>query len=900
MAIADGRLTITFNGDIYNYRELRRELEASGIRFRSGSDTEVLLHLFAEHGPRAVEMLRGMFAFAIWSASDRTLFLARDPFGIKPLYYTDDGVTLRFASQVKALLSAGGIDRRPNPAGSVGFFLWGAVPEPHTLFEGIRALPAGTHVLYRPGNAGQPRQYFSIVEELARGEAEASQPSEEEQLGWLRETLMDSVRHHLVADVPMGVFLSAGLDSTTLTAIASEIQGSDLRSLTLGFREYQGTHADEVPLAEEVARRYGTLHCTSWVSESDFTEALPGLLEAMDQPTTNGVNTYLVSRAAAQAGMKVALSGLGGDELFGGYPSFRQVPRMATVMRPFQALPALGRAVRRLTDPLLRVWTSPKYAGLAEYGGSYAGAYLLRRALYAPWEIDRFMDPTLVKEGLERLNTIPALRGSYSGLGAPRQRVAALELAWYMRNQLLRDADWAGMAHSLEIRVPFVDVQLLRRVAPLLGRSRPPTQKLVASTPRLDLPRGLLLRPKTGFSTPVSRWITRASPRASHARGLRGWAFKVHPRLANKRILALVTDAFGGHGGIALYGRDLLESICGMPACAEVVAVPRVMPNAPEPLPAQLRYVTGSLNSKWSYVRTVLRLANPASKRFDLVICGHVNLLPAAYLAARAHRAPLMLVIYGIEAWEPVRSAPTAWLARRTALVVSISELTLNRFIGWTGVDPARSRILPNAIHLERYGPGPKPPVLMARYGLSRRTVLMTVGRMVSIERYKGFDEVLDVLPRLVEDIPDVAYLCVGDGSDAARLRRKAASLGLADRVVFTGNIPESEKADHYRLADAYVMPSRGEGFGYVLLEAMASGVPVVASRVDGGREALRNGALGELVDPNDPEDIARGIKKALGRPRGIPGGLEYFSYSAFQQRLQVLLDELLAIRQDR
>jgi phosphatidylinositol alpha-1,6-mannosyltransferase len=336
-----------------------------------------------------------------------------------------------------------------------------------------------------------------------------------------------------------------------------------------------------------------------------------------------------------------------------------------------------------------------------------------------------------------------------------------------------------------------------------------------------------------------------------------------------------------------------------MPECAEVIAVPRLMPDASELMPVNLQYVTDSVNSKWRFAGKVLRLAGQTSKRLDLVICGHVNLLPAAFAVATARRAPLMLLIYGIEAWDRERSATTAWLARRAARIVSISELTLQRFVGWTGVDRMRTRVLPNAVRAERYGVGPKSPDLLARYGLSGKTILMTLGRMVSVARYKGFDEVLEALPSLIGDVPEVAYLCVGDGPDATRLRQKAAVLGVADRVVFTGRIPESEKADHYRLADVYVMPSRGEGFGFVFLEAMACGVPVVASRCDGGREALRDGALGVLVDPSDPGDVARGIREALERPRGVPAGLEHFSYDAFRTRLKPVISELLAMRRD-
>lgn len=893
MASADGRLVVTLNGEIYNFRELRREIEAEGTRLRSRSDTEVLLHLFARHGPRMLDKLRGMFAIAIWDAEDRRLFLARDPFGIKPLYYADDGGTLRFASQVKALVAGDRVDTRPDPAGSVGFFLWGAVPDPHTLFEGIRALPAGTHVTYRQGASGRTQAYFRLAEELARG-AEAPL-SEAQGRDRLRAALVDSVRHHLVADVPVGVFLSAGLDSTTLTALASELNQGPLRTLTLGFHEHRGTPDDEVAFAEDTARRHGTRHQTSWVEQSDFATALEDLLAAMDQPSVDGVNTYLVSRAASRAGMKVALSGIGGDELFGGYPSFSQVPRMAAWLRPLRGIPRAGKAVRRLSGPLLRTLRSPKYAGLAEYGGSYAGAYLLQRALYAPWEIERFMDPVAAREGWERLRSLDALAASLDGLGTPRQRVAALELGWYMRHQLLRDADWAGMAHSLEIRVPFVDVELLRAVAPLLAAANPPSKRTVAATPLVLLPPALLRRQKTGFSTPICRWMEATVRPPGRAHGLRAWALAVHPPLAKRRTLAVLTDAHGGRGGIALYGRDLLEAVCAMPRCAEVVAAARHMPDAPEPVAPRLRYLTAAAGGRWRFALAVLREGLGTSRRFDLVICGHLNLLPLAFLAARAHRAPLLLLIYGKEAWEPARSPLTGWLARRADRVVSISELTRSRFVSWSGVPPSRTLVLPNAIHLERYGPGPRSAALVSRYGLSGKTVLMTLGRMDADERYKGFDEVIEAMPGLLADGSDLVYLCVGDGSDLDRLRRKAVQLGVAGRVTFTGRIPEAEKADHYRLADAYVMPSRGEGFGYALLEAMACGVPVVASRKDGGKEAVRDGLLGVLVDPDDPEDVARGVREALRRPRGVPPGLDSFSLGAFRASLLGLLEELLA-----
>ena len=228
--------------------------------------------------------------------------------------------------------------------------------------------------------------------------------------------------------------------------------------------------------------------------------------------------------------------------------------------------------------------------------------------------------------------------------------------------------------------------------------------------------------------------------------------------------------------------------------------------------------------------------------------------------------------------------------------MISISEITASRFAAWSGIDQARISVLPNAIHRERYGPGEKKREFLTRYRLDSKIVLMTMGRLGDTERYKGFDEVIEILPRLLARIPNLVYLIVGDGPDMARLRQKALSLGLEDQVLFTGWVPEGEKADIFRLADLYVMPSYGEGFGFVLLEAMACGIPVVASRTDGGREAVRGGMLGDLVDPQNPDELVDAVLAGLKKPRGIvPPELDYFSSAKFEERTRSLVARLTA-----
>ena len=511
MQTTDGKLVVTFNGEIYNYRALRSGLEAKGYVFCSNSDTEVLLHLYADRGPDMLRALRGMFAFGIWDSEQRQLFLGRDPYGIKPLYYSDDGSTLRFASQVKALIAGGGVSRDPDPAGWVGFYLFGSVPEPFTTYREVRALPAGSFVRVDQGGISAPIQYHSIAKAYSRAQQVTASASPKRPVSALvREALLDSVRDHLVSDVPVGAFLSAGVDSGSLVALMREAGQQDIQTVTLTFDEFRNTPNDEAPEAAAVADLYGTRHTRRVVSEDEFRSDLPIVMEAMDQPTIDGINVWFVSKAAHELGLKVAVSGLGGDELFGGYPSFRDVPRWVRWMRAPSSIPFFGEVVRRALRRIdgEKLGLGPKAAGLVELGGSYAGAYLLRRGLFMPWELPEVLGDDLAREGLARLDPINHIRRTLSPDPVqPFARVATLEASLYMRNQLLRDTDWASMAHSLEVRVPLVDAVLLAKVAGMgVGLSQPSSKALLAEAARPALP-GKNRRPKTGFVVPIAKWI---------------------------------------------------------------------------------------------------------------------------------------------------------------------------------------------------------------------------------------------------------------------------------------------------------------------------------------------------------------------------------------------------------
>jgi len=526
MTDATGRWVITFNGEIYNYRELRSELERAGRTFVTNSDTEVLINVVAEWGEAGLKKLRGMFAFALWDSHEGELWLVRDPYGIKPLYVAETGGTIWFASQARALATCAPVNTARSAPGLAGFYLWGYVPEPYTWWEGIRPLPAGHVQRVRAGERPVAPKPFMTVEALYKSFAPRELGADE-----LQEILLETVRYHLVADVPVGMLLSAGTDSNAIAVLAGKL-GQRLIAVTLAFEEYAGTPQDETGLAAKMARQLGIPHVVSTITRDEFESVVDDFFDNMDQPSTDGLNMYLVSRAIAGQGFKVALCGLGGDELFGGYPSFRQIPKVLNAGWLFSPLRAVVRYIPgnfSLINAMLRI--SPKWSGALSHSGSLAQLYFLRRALHLEEELEMLLDKYWIDHGLATLiksgNAVSIAQNlEKAGLNRHAQ-IAALESSTYMRSQLLRDADWASMAHGLEMRVPFVDTHLLQRLGPWIVAAKPPT--------KLDLARSagkemdvLVNRPKTGFTTPVRGWAMARSGNLAH--GFRGWASEVHRR----------------------------------------------------------------------------------------------------------------------------------------------------------------------------------------------------------------------------------------------------------------------------------------------------------------------------------------------------------------------------------
>ncbi|MDC0434306.1 glycosyltransferase family 4 protein [bacterium] len=326
------------------------------------------------------------------------------------------------------------------------------------------------------------------------------------------------------------------------------------------------------------------------------------------------------------------------------------------------------------------------------------------------------------------------------------------------------------------------------------------------------------------------------------------------------RALALVTDAFGGSGGIARYNRDFLTALADTDSVSEVVVLPRLRSPSCESLPYKIRQLPAAV-TKTAYATSAL-LSIIRNGPFDLVFCGHLFMSPLAILLARLVRAPLWIQVHGFEAWaQPSLSMRLS--TERADLVTSVSRYTRHRLLSWSDIVPSRVRVLPNTVS-DRYKPGAKPEYLSERYGLTSKKVLLTVSRLVATEGYKGHDRVIVALPGVLLRQPNTVYVVAGDGDDRPRLERLAVEKGVSQSIRFVGSVSDIELIDYYHMADVFVMPSTGEGFGIVFLEAAASGLPVIGGNRDGSFDALAEGAIGVAIDPNDPKKLISAICAAL------------------------------------
>jgi asparagine synthase (glutamine-hydrolysing) len=512
MTTPDGRYCLVYNGEIYNYRELRSDLERAGVRFTSSSDTEVLLALIVRDGIGALSRARGMFALALWDAVGRSLTVARDRFGIKPLYIAATPGRVAFASEIAALRRAALVDRDVSPSGVLAFLAWSYIPAPLTWLRGVESLLPGTWKRWRDDGCVDGGTFADFTEVYS----DDPPPAEDDLRVRAREAIRDSVSAHMVSDVPVGIFLSGGIDSAAVVASARAAISGRLHTYTVGG---DVPSMSEIEPARQVAMFFETTHHELMIGAGAIERALPSIIRRLDAPSGDAINSYFVSQAVAATKVKAVLSGVGGDELFGGYPSFQRIPSaMRTAKWLAPVLPVTAIAASALAD-----WRARK---LQHFAGApdTAAAYRAVRGSFMPEEWPGLLGPAFDgdagRQAREALSEVEARTFREMPLETPHATVARMETGGYLQGQLLRDIDAVSMAHALEVRVPFVDHRLAAAVWPALGHYPALLEGkrlLHESLPKM--PEGIVGRPKRGFTLPFDTWM-RGGLRETALRGI--------------------------------------------------------------------------------------------------------------------------------------------------------------------------------------------------------------------------------------------------------------------------------------------------------------------------------------------------------------------------------------------
>src|SRR3989338_5571764 len=491
----DGTLWLAYNGEIYNFRELRKELIGKGHRFKYQTDSEVILHLYEEFDIKCLDHLRGMFAFALWDEKKKRLFLARDRIGIKPLYYSDNPASLIFASEARAIQKA--IPCEPNSEIAIQFLQYGSIPEPLTAFQNIYSVPAG-HYLLRDVRGTSIHSYWSLADVLRRQDAHPLVGRE------IRTLLEEAVQQYLVSDVPLGILLSGGLDSSSLVALAARQREQVIHTLTIGFHESQ---YDETQFASLISKKFGTRHHERYANGPMVLECLDDFFNAMDQPSADALNTFVVTRLAQEEGIRVLLSGLGGDEVFSGYPHFKYAGRLFQILPYLEKMPPAVRSY--LIGALVqgsKLFKAPLAAERLNFlmNPTIDSAYRVYRGVFPPSIIQSLLNCD--SKAIQPSSVLHHPEGLPSGI----DRAIYLEFALYLRDRLLRDTDAMSMSHSLEVRVPFLDHQFVTALLQMKSQTRfhPYRGKLLLKEAlHNDLPEVILNRPKRGFIFPLGEWL---------------------------------------------------------------------------------------------------------------------------------------------------------------------------------------------------------------------------------------------------------------------------------------------------------------------------------------------------------------------------------------------------------
>ncbi len=529
----DQNLVITFNGEIYNFLEIKNFLETKKIIFKSNSDTEVVLESYKFWGEKFLNYLRGMYSFSIYDIKKKKLILARDPFGIKPLYYSIKSGVIYFASQVKSLLNLNTISTRKSEAGIVSYYLWGHIQQPHTIYKDIQSVEKGSCLIINEFGKIKKFKHADIKSEIINSKP-LKFKKKDDALNYLREIVEETVKYHQISDVPLTFLLSSGIDSTSI--LASSTQNTNSSALTLDL-DNEDLSNNEAKFAIETARKCNIPHNINKIPNHQILPLIESFYKQMDLPTNDGLNNFLIANSVRENRSKVMISGLGGDELFFGYPSFKRIPIINDI---FKFIPYYKYFDNFLISGFYKFLKknlfNTKYSGVYSYSKKLETSFLLQRSLFIPNEIQEILDPKIYKQGWEELNIFENLNHDVSHINNRSLAIMYLEIKYYMCSKLLNDADWTSMAHSIEMRTPFVDWSFFKKLLPLLKSNIKINKISLLDTIKNKIPKSLYKRKKTGFAIPHKTYLKKiGNNKIKYSNPLKDWSLLSYDRYNNSQ-----------------------------------------------------------------------------------------------------------------------------------------------------------------------------------------------------------------------------------------------------------------------------------------------------------------------------------------------------------------------------
>jgi len=962
----DKTLCVIFNGEIYNFQEIRKELEAKGHIFRTNSDTEVIVHSYEEYGQRCVEKFNGMFAFAIWDRREKSLFIARDRIGIKPLYYTIHNNKFIFASEIKAILEYGGIKKELDYSALDLYLTLQYVPGPLTMFQGIKKLEPGNFLIYKNGRMNIEKYWeIPLVGEKITDLHEAKER--------LNQLLGDSVRLRLISDVPLGILLSGGIDSSLMVAFASRLYGEKVKTFTVGFGK-EGEEYDERPFARKIADRFGTEHHEFTIMPDVFS-LLPKLIYHMDEPVADqaALPVYLLCKTAKDY-VTVLLTGEGGDELFGGYPKYilhRIAISLSAVpedirRKLFFTLSRILKYNPRLSSALMRLSTGNKDDILRNFEWTTLN--------FSPQEKNRLFNEKML-EKINKSNFIEFANGFYS---TPHKewldKIIACDIKTWLVDDILMKVDKMSMAASVEARVPLLDYKLVEfafKIAPELKINGFKTKIILKELLKNTIPADILERRKTAFRIPSSEWLRgdlkgflkfhfiekTSSLHEYFDKGYltqllvnhltlkednsqRIWNLlcfdiwhKIYlegtkveyefekgtlmkRRVLNKQLL-ITWDFPPQKGGIQTLLYSLYAPMKGL--CTVIAPQSDINSQGFDAL-SDIRIIRAGFFKRFlpniffialfwfdSFIKLINTLRNNGIR---VIHSGHIRATIPCLLLKIFFKKPYIVWTYALEITDKRVENFTRLLLKGAEKIITISEYTKSHLLE-LGLPLSKIEILHPPVDnkfLESEYDGRS---IRRRYGISNETkIILTVARLAELQRYKGIDRVIEALNIVKRSYNNFVYIVCGDGDLKEYYKKLARDSGLADQILFPGNVSDEELPFYYAGCDLFIMVSReevtrkgilAEGFGIVFLEANACGKPVIGGRSGGISDAVADGETGILVDPNNVNEIADAILKLLtdeklakemGR-KGRERVLKEFTVDVAVNKLRRVIDEV-------